>query len=112
MILGLNAIGRSVVFIPQDTETIDISRILEEQQCDVLFVKHCNLSKLEDALDIAYCRNLRTVIYTNEEIVEKMEVGFNSRAEETLMEEYNMNVLSLSHLILTECSQHGNCVCA
>ena len=98
-----------MVFIPQDTEIIDIFRILEEQQCDVLFVKHCNLSKLEDALDIAYCRSLRTVIYTNEEIIEKMEVGFNSRAEETLMEEYNMNVLSLSHLILTEYTQYGIC---
>lgn len=106
-ILGLSRIGRSVVFIPQDTEEIEISRILEEQQCEVILIKHSNISKLEDALNLGYCKSLRTILYTNEELIEKMEVGFNSRAEETLMEEYDLDVLSLSHLVCTEYKQYG-----
>lgn len=106
-ILGLNSLGRSVVFIPQDTEEIEISRILEEQQCEVALTKHCHLSKLEDALNLGYSRSLHTVLYTQENLVEKMEVGYNSRAEETMVEEMNINVISLSHLILTEYKSYG-----
>lgn len=106
-ILGLSSIGRSIVFIPQDTEEVEISRILEEQQCEVLLIRHSNISKLEDALNTGYYKNLHTVIYTNEDLIEKMEVGYNSRAEETLMQEYNIDVLSLSHLICTEYTKYG-----
>ena len=95
------------MFIPQDTEDIEISRILEEQQCEVVLIKHCHISKLEDALNCGYCSSVHTVIYTNESLVEKMEVGYNARAEETLEEELNITVVSLSHLILTEYTKNG-----
>ena len=96
-ILGLASIGRSTVFIPQDEELATVSRILEEQHCEVLLTKHSRLMKLEDVLNIGLCRDLRVVLYTDEDLIEKSDVGGNVRAEETLIQEYGLDLVSLSH---------------
>lgn len=96
-ILGLASIGRSTVFIPQDEELTTVSRILEEQHCEVLLTKHSRLMKLEDVLNVGLCRDLRVVLYTDEDLIEKSDVGGNVRAEETLIQEYGLELVSLSH---------------
>ena len=74
-----------------------MSRILEEQHCEVLLTKHSRLMKLEDVLDVGLCRDLRVVLYTDEDLIEKSDVGGNVRAEETLIQEYALELVSLSH---------------
>lgn len=98
-ILGLASIGRSTVLIPQDEELATVSRILEEQHCEVLLTKHSRLVQLEDTLNIGFCRDLRVVLYTDEDLIEKSDMGGNARAEETLMQEYDLALVSLSHEI-------------
>ena len=101
-ILGLASIGRSTVFITQDEDLATVSRILEEQHCEVLLTKHSRLVQLEDTLNIGFCRDLRVVLYTDEDLIEKSDMGDmggNARAEETLMQEYDLEMVSLSHEI-------------
>lgn len=74
-----------------------MSRILEEQHCEVLLTKHSRLMKLEDVLNVGLCRDLRVVLYTDEDLIEKSDVGGNVRAEETLIQEYGLELVSLSH---------------
>lgn len=98
-ILGLASIGRSTVFITQDEDLATVSRILEEQHCEVLLTRHSRLVQLEDTLNIGFCRDLRVVLYTDEDLIEKSDMGGNARAEETLMQEYDLEMVSLSHEI-------------
>ena len=95
------------MLIPQDEELATVSRILEEQHCEVLLTKHSRLVKLEDALNIGLCRDLRVVLYTDEDHIEKSDMGGNARAEETLMQEYDLALVSLSHEIYNSQKRGG-----
>ncbi|KAK8812648.1 hypothetical protein WA538_004509 [Blastocystis sp. DL] len=101
-ILGLASIGRSVVFVPCDSDSAEIANIIEEQHCEVLMMKRSRLPQLENALDTSLCSSLRVVIFTECNYVEKIELGDLMRCEETLVQEYNVELVSLNHLIETD----------
>ena len=102
-ILGVTSAGRSVVFVPSDCDSAEI----EEQHCEVLLVKRSRLCQLEDILDTSYCRYLRVILYTECDYLEKIEMGDILRVEETLIQEYNMTIISLGHVMETEYKDHG-----
>lgn len=106
-ILGLASIGRSVVFVPCDSDSAEIANIIEEQHCEVLMMKRSRLPQLENALDTSLCSSLRVVIFTECNYVEKIELGDLMRCEETLVQEYNVELVSLSHLIETNHRDDG-----
>ena len=108
-ILGLSSIGRSVVFVPQDSDSAEIAHVIYEQQCEVVMIRRSRLTQLESALDTSYCKSLRVVLYTECDYVEKTETGDSLRCDETLMEEYNLRVLPLSHIMNEEYSSYGKC---
>ena len=90
------------MFITHDQDLPAVSHILEMQRCEIVVVKHSRLSELEDALNLGYCPNLRVILYTDDaDVITQHEIGLNWRAEETLMQENDLYVLSLSHEIIT-----------
>lgn len=110
-ILGLASIGRSVVFVPCDRDSAEIANIIEEQHCEVLMMKRSRLPQLENALDTSLCSSLRVVIFTECNYVEKIELGDLMRCEETLVQEYNVELVSLNHLIETDHCVDGRSDC-
>lgn len=107
-ILGLVSIGRSVVFITQDKQPADIFHILEEQHCEVILLKHSRLSQLEEALQCSYCSSLRVVLFTDDDYIDKGEGCSGYLAEESLTQTHNLEVLSLSHVIMSEYACFGD----
>ena len=106
-ILGLSSIGRSVVFVPQDSDNAEIAHVIDEQHCEVVMIRRSRLAQLESALDTSYCKSLRVVLYTECDYVEKTETDDSLRCDETLMEEYDLQVLPLSHIMNEEYSSYG-----
>lgn len=106
-ILGLASIGRSVVFVPQDSDSAEIANVIDQQNCEVVMIRRSRLPQLESALDTSYGKSLRVVLYTECSYLEKAEMGDILRCEETLIEEYNLDVNSLSHIMNTEYSNYG-----
>ena len=106
-ILGLSSIGRSVVFVPQDSDSAEIAHVIDEQQCEVVMIRRSRLAQLESALDTSYCKSLRVVLYTECDYVEKTETGDTLRCDETLMEEYNLQVLPLYHIMNEDYCDYG-----
>ena len=107
VILGVTSAGRSVVFAPSDCDSAEMASVIEEQHCEVLLVKRSRLCQLEDILDTSYCRYLRVILYTECDYLEKIEMGDILRVEETLIQEYNMTIISLGHVMETEYKDHG-----
>lgn len=106
-ILGVTSAGRSVVFLPYDCDSAEMASVIEEQHCEVLLVKRSRLCQLEDALDTSYCKSLRVILYTECDYLEKIEMGDLLRVEETLIQEYNLTIVSLGHVMETEYKDHG-----
>ena len=96
------------MFISDDHDLTAVSHIIEEQRCEVVIVKHSRLSELEDALNLGYCPNLRVILFADDDGIPQHEVGLNWRAEETLMQENDLLVISLSHEIETEFANFSN----
>lgn len=105
-ILGVTSAGRSVVFLPYDCDSAEMASVIEEQHCEVLLVKRSRLCQLEDALDTSYCKSLRVILYTECDYLEKIEMGDLLRVEETLIQEYNLTIVSLGHVMETEYKDH------
>lgn len=88
------------MFITHDQDLQAVAHIIEMQRCEIVVVKHSHLSDLEDALNVGYCPNLKVILTTDDaDIVTQHEIGLNWRAEETLMQENDLLVQSLSHEI-------------
>ena len=104
-ILGLASIGRC------DSDSAEIANIIEEQHCEVLMMKRSRLPQLENALDTSLCSSLRVVIFTECNYVEKIELGDLMRCAETLVQEYNVELVSLNHLIETDHRVDGRSDC-
>lgn len=101
------SIGRSVVFVTQEQQPADILHILEEQHCEVILLKHSRLSQLEEALQCSYCSSLRVVLFTDDDYIDKGEGCSGYLAEESLTQTHNLEVLSLSHVIMSEYADFG-----
>ena len=86
--------------------------MIDEQHCEVVMIRRSRLAQLESALDTSYGKSLRVVLYTECDYVEKTETDDTLRCDETLMEEYDLQVLPLSHIMNEEYSNYGRCAIA